>query len=119
MLPVARLRALNTDLEAVSFGGGLAAVVGGGVLAAGLMVYRSLVEDTSYTAEAWISVPTVWIALATLWVAVFRWSYAAMAPAIGLAIFAGIFFSDVFGHYVLAVLMLFALIKVVLETRES
>ena len=97
------------------FAGGLASALAGGLLAAGLMLYRMVADDITYTTESWIAIPTLWIGVAVLWSACFKWSYWALAPTVGLAVFAGIYFSDVYGHYALTAFLLFALVKVAQE----
>ena len=116
LLRAATSKAFIEIPEWTSLAGGLAAAMAGAILAAGLMFYRMLADDITYTAESWIAIPTLWIGVAVLWSACFKWSYWALAPTIGLAIFAGTYFRDVFGHYALAIFLVFALIKVTQET---
>ena len=116
MLRTANSKVIIRFPEWISFAGGLLSAIAGALLAAGVMLYRMLADDITYTTESWIAIPTLWIGVSVLWNACFRWSYWAITPTIGLAVFAGVYFRDVFGHYALTAFLLFALIKVAQET---
>ncbi len=76
---------------------GLAAALGGAGAAAGLMAYRSAVAEVEYTLTSWASIGPIWGLLGLLWTLTRRWPVAAAIATGWLALFAAVYFSDVFG----------------------
>ena len=88
---------------------GLLAALAGAGLPTGFMAYGAIVDDIQYTAISWALIAPVWGLLGALWLAARRWPLAAGLAMAPLAIFAGIYYSDVYAEYPAAVLYLLAM----------
>lgn len=84
-----------------------AALVGAG-FATGIMAYEAIVNEVDYTTLSWAMIGPVWGLLGMLWALTRRWPLAAAVPMGWVAIFAGIYFSDVYGQYPAAALFVLA-----------
>lgn len=87
---------------------GLVAALTGAGLATGIMAYYALADGVDYTTLSWTLIAPVWGLLGLLWLLVRRWPMAAAVPMGWLAIFAGLYFSDVYGQFPAGVLFLLA-----------
>ena len=92
----------------------LVAAFAGAGLGLGIRAYHAIADGVDYTTISWALIPPTWGLLALFWLIVQRWSLAATIPMGLLAIFTGVYFSDVYGQYPAAVLFLMALTVVFL-----
>ncbi|MCH8849600.1 MAG: hypothetical protein IIC89_02095 [Chloroflexi bacterium] len=88
---------------------GLLAALIGAALPTGFMAYGAIVDDIQYTAISWALIAPAWGLLGALWLAARRWPLAAGLAMAPIAIFAGIYYSDVYAEYPAALLYLLAM----------
>ena len=98
---------------------GLIAALAGAGLATGIMVYGALVDGSTYTTVSWALIAPLWSLQALLWLLVRRWLLAAAVPLGGLAVFAGMYYSDVYGQFPAGLLFLLATGVVLLPNRAK
>ena len=98
---------------------GLIAALAGAGLAAGIMVYGALVDGSTYTMVSWALIAPLWSLQALLWLLVRRWLLAAAVPLGGLAVFAGMYYSDVYGQFPAGLLFLLATAVVLLPNQAK
>ncbi len=98
---------------------GLVAALTGAALASGIMAYGAIADGTKYTTLSWALIAPVWGLLALLWLLVRRWPLAAAASMGWLAIFAGIYYGDVYGQFPAALLFLLGTAIVFLPDRAK
>lgn len=100
-----QLRLVYPDLRSLGPTLGLAASLAGLALALGIMAAEAA-DGTDYTVLSWAAIGPTWGATALLSLAM-RWWPAAAGFFLGwVAVFAGLYFSDVFGFVPAAVLFI-------------
>lgn len=100
---------------------GLFAAFAGFGLATGIMAYEAIVNDFDYITISWVLIPVTWGLLAALLVLTRVRPMAAAVFMGWLAIFTGIYYSDVWGYLPAAYLLLlaFAIVLIPEEPDEE
>ena len=98
---------------------GLIAALAGAGLAAGIMVHGALVDGITYTTVSWALIAPLWGLQALLWLLVRRCLVAAAVPLGGLAVFAGMYYGDVYGQFPAGALFLLATAVVFLPNQAK
>ncbi len=84
---------------------GLLCALTGAGLATGIMAYEAIAHGTDYSLQSWILIAPVWLGVAALWLLTTRWPFIGAIPLGVLTLYAGAFFSDVYGQYPAGVLL--------------
>ncbi len=93
---------------------GLAAALAGAVLGFGIMGYHAVADGASYTAVSWALIAPVWLGAALLWALGLRLSPFFFIALAAVATAGGYYYSDVYGAYPAAFLVVASLVYVLL-----